>query len=139
MRAYRQAAREYGAVEVGAGVATANSVQLTQMLFDGLVDSLAVARGHIVHGAMVEKARALSRAGRILVGLQEGLDFERGGELARNLSDLYAYVNRRLLHVNARNDLDVLAELHGLMSDLRGAWRTLEGNQGHRHAEPAAA
>jgi len=126
MKAYRQARNGYEAVDVMTGVASANSVQLTQMLFDALVDSLAVAKGHILHGATAEKVRALSRASRIVVGLQEGLDFDRGGELAQNLGELYTYVNRRLLHVNARNDLMTLEELHGLMSEIRGAWRTLD-------------
>ncbi len=139
MKAYRQAMSAYGAVEVATGVATANSVQLTQMLFDGLVDSLSVARGHILHGATAEKGRALSRASRIVIGLQEGLDFERGGELAQNLGDLYAYVNRRLLHVNACNDLTVLEELHGLMSELRSAWRTVDGLPASTRADSMAA
>jgi flagellar protein FliS len=126
MNAYRKARNDYGTVELMTGVATANSVQLAQMLFDGLVDSLTVARGHILHGATAEKARALSRASRIVVGLQEGLDFERGGEIAQTLGELYGYVQRRLVHVNANNDVTVLDELHGLMSEIRAAWRTLD-------------
>jgi len=126
MKAYRQAMNDYGSVELVTGVATANSIQLTQMLFDGLVDSLNVARGHIQHDATAEKSRALSRASRIVVGLQEGLDFERGGEIAQTLGELYGYVQRRLVHVNATNDVAVLDELHGLMSDIRAAWRTLD-------------
>ena len=36
----------YGEVSVQAGTAYADSVQLIQMLFDGLIDSLAAAEGH---------------------------------------------------------------------------------------------
>ena len=56
--------------------------------------------------SIAEKSKALARAGRIVVGLQGALDFEKGGDIARNLNDLYAYVTRRLFHVNANNDLD---------------------------------
>ena len=37
----------YGEVEVQSGTAYADSVQLIQMLFDGLIDSLAAAEGQI--------------------------------------------------------------------------------------------
>jgi len=101
MRAYSRAAQSYGSVQVVTGVATADNVQLIQMLFDGLTESLASAKGHIQNNAIEEKSKAISRAGRIVVGLQGALDFERGGELAQNLNELYAYVTRRLFHVNA--------------------------------------
>ena len=125
MRAYSKFAESYGSVQVTTGVATADNIQLIQMLFDGLLESLATASGHIQNKAIEEKSKALARAGRIVVGLQGALDFERGGELAQNLNELYAYVLRRLMQVNLKNDLDVLSEVHGLMEDIAKAWSTL--------------
>lgn len=115
----------YAAVQVKTGVATANSVQLIQMLFDGLIESLAVARGHIERGEIEAKGKAISRASRIVLGLQSALDFKRGGELAQNLNELYGYVTRRLLHANAQNDLGALEEVYSLMNEIRQAWSTL--------------
>jgi flagellar protein FliS len=125
MRSYSRSAQSYGSVQVVTGVATADNVQLIQMLFDGLAESLASAKGHIQNNAIEEKSKALSRAGRIVVGLQGALDFERGGELAQNLNELYAYITRRLFHVNAYNDLTALEEVQGLIKDITEAWKTL--------------
>jgi flagellar protein FliS len=125
MRAYSRAAESYGSVQVVTGVATANNVQLIQMLFDGLIESLAIAKGHIQNRAIEDKSKAIARAGRIVVGLQGALDFERGGELAQNLHELYAYVTRRLFHINAHNDLEALDEVTTLMKDIAQAWQTL--------------
>ena len=122
MRANQKAIASYGDVKVTTGVATANNVQLIQMLFDGLLESLATAKGHIQNGAIVDKGKSIARASRIVLGLQGALDFERGGDLANNLNELYAYVTRRLLYVNARNDLDALEEIYGLMNEIRAAW-----------------
>ena len=122
MRANQKAIAAYGDVKVTTGVASANGVQLIQMLFDGLLESLAATKGHIQNGAIVEKAKSIARASRIVIGLQGALDFERGGDLANNLNELYGYVTRRLLHVNARNDLDALEEIFGLMNEIRSAW-----------------
>lgn len=127
MRAEMRALQSYGSVQVVTGVASANNVELIQMLFDGLIESLVTARGHIEHNAIEEKSRCLARAGRIVVGLQGALDFERGGELAQNLNELYAYVSRRLFHINAYNDLEALKEVHSLMDDIRQAWSALPG------------
>ncbi|MGA1351363.1 MAG: flagellar export chaperone FliS, partial [Burkholderiaceae bacterium] len=95
----------YGDVKVSTGVATADNIQLIQMLFDGLVESLRSAEGQIKRGAIEEKSRSLARAGKIVLGLQSALDFEQGGDIAKNLDELYGYVTRRLLHVNLHNDL----------------------------------
>ena len=125
MRAYTRAAQSYGSVQLVTGVATADNVQLFQMLFDGLAESLATARGHIENDNIQEKSNALARASRIVVGLQGALDFERGGELATNLNELYAYITRRILHVNATNDLEVLSEVVSLVRDISEAWQSL--------------
>ena len=122
MRANQKAIASYGDVKVTTGVSSANGVQLIQMLFDGLLESLAATKGHIQNGAIAEKGKSIARASRIVIGLQGALDFERGGDLANNLNELYGYVTRRLLHVNARNDLDALEEIFGLMNEIRSAW-----------------
>ena len=121
MRAQR-AIQSYGDVKVTTSVATANNVQLIQMLFDGLLESMSAARGHIQHNNIQEKSKAIARASRIVLGLQGALDFEKGGDLANNLNELYSYVTRRLFHVNSQNDLVVLDEIYGLMKEIRDAW-----------------
>ena len=125
MRAYSRAAQSYGSVQVVTGVAMADNIQLIQMLFDGLTESLASAKGHIMNNSIEEKSKSISRAGRIVVGLQGALDFERGGELAQNLNELYTYVTRRLFHVNAYNDLTALEEVQSLIKDIADAWKSL--------------
>lgn len=122
MNMRQRALASYGDVKVSTGVTGADNVQLIQMLFDGLIESLATAKGQIERGMIEEKSKSIARAGRIVVGLQGALDFDKGGDIARNLNDLYSYVTRRLFHVNAHNDLEALKEVHNLMSEIRSAW-----------------
>ena len=110
MRANLKGIESYGDVKHSTGVATANNVELIQMLFDGLIESLSTAKGHIQRGSISEKSKAIARASRIVLGLQGALDFEKGGDLASNLNELYSYVTRRLIHVNLHNDLKALEE-----------------------------
>jgi flagellar protein FliS len=122
MNMRQRALASNGDVKVTTGVAGADNVQLIQMLFDGLIESLSTAKGHIERGSITEKSKSIARAGRIVVGLQGALDFEKGGDIARNLNDLYSYITRRLFHVNAHNDLAALQEIHTLMDEIRQAW-----------------
>jgi flagellar protein FliS len=123
MRVNFKAMESYGEGNQTAQALVADKVELIQMLFDGLIDSLVTAKGHIQRGSIEDKNKSLMRAGRIVVGLQGALDLEKGGDLARNLFELYSYVTRRLIHVNARNDLDALQEVHTLLNEIRQAWR----------------
>lgn len=127
MRVHFKAMESYGAGNTATQAVVANKVELIQMLFDGLIESLMSAKGHIEHNAIVEKGKSLARANRILFGLQGALDFEKGGDLANNLNELYSYITRRLLHINMHNDLQALAEVHGLMNEIRQAWRDVPG------------
>jgi flagellar secretion chaperone FliS len=125
MRINHKALESYGAVKVVTGVSGANSVQLIQMLFDGLLESLSAAKGHILHSDIAEKSKALGRASRIVLGLQNALDHDKGGELATNLNELYMYCTRRVLHANMHNDVAAIDEVYSLMSEIRQAWETV--------------
>ena len=119
----QRALSSYGSVKVVTGVATANNIELIMMLFDGLIESLSLARGHIVHGSIELKSKSLQRASRIVLGLQNALDHDKGGDLARNLADLYTYVVRRIIDINAYNDLQALDEVVSMMQEIRAAWQ----------------
>ncbi len=103
----------------------ANQVELVQMLFSALLESMSEAEGHMQRGSVELKCKSIARADKIVQGLRITLDHERGGELARNLDALYEYVSRRLLHANLRNDVESLQEARGLMADISSAWEML--------------
>jgi len=46
----------------------------------------------------------------------------KGGDLAKNLLELYKYLNKRLLLSNLHNDLEALKEVRHLMNEVRMAW-----------------
>jgi flagellar protein FliS len=108
-------------VEIDVHAATPH--RLVQMLFDGLMEAFAQARGAIESGNVEQKARAIGRAVRILdEGLKAALNLKDGGRLAADLNDLYAYATLRLTQANLRNDLAALEECKRLIQPLREAW-----------------
>jgi len=122
MRINYRAMEDYGQGSQITRAMSADRVELIQMLFDGLLESMLKAKGHIESDAIQEKSKCLARAGRIAIGLQSALDLEKGGELARNLHELYGYVSRRLVYVNAYNDVKVLSEILSLVTEISQAW-----------------
>jgi flagellar protein FliS len=127
MRVHFKAIEDYGMGSTSSQALVADKVELIQMLFDGLVDSLASAKGHLEHRAIEPKCQALGRASRIVVGLKSALDLAQGGDLARNLDELYDYVLRRIMHANLNNDLTAVTEVHELMNEIRSAWKQVPG------------
>ena len=125
MSAAHRAASFYKQVDLESSVATADKHQLIALLFDGLISSLVAAEHQLDHNNIRAKCDSISRACRILVGLQGSLDHEKGGEIARNLADLYAYAMRRLFKANIDNDKNIIIEVRTLLSEIQEAWATV--------------
>ena len=116
-------ANAYRRVGVETGVSGASPHKLVQMLFDGFQDAVLQARGALAQRSTEAKGNAIRRALGILDdGLMAGLDMQRGGQIAANLSVLYAYISVRLTHANIHNDDEALDECARLIEPIRTAW-----------------
>ena len=116
----------YHKVQTDTGVDAASPHRLVEMLFEGFFDSCSQALGHIRTGNVELKCRSLARAARIVdEGLKAPLDLQSGGELAKDLRDLYAYVSVRLTHANLQNDEAAVDECQRLLRPIHSAWTTI--------------
>lgn len=95
--------------------------RLIQMLFEGCLQRMAIAKGAIEHQDIAVKGENISRAIGILGGLRDSLDLSQG-ELAANLDRLYEYMERRLLEANLKNDALIIDEVCNLLRDVKSAW-----------------
>jgi flagellar protein FliS len=119
MNAYRN-------VGVESIVDSASPHRLIVMLFDGARAAVSSASAHMRGRDIAAKCKSISQAIAIIDGgLKASLDLNVGGDLAKNLSDLYAYMTQRLLHANLNNDLGALEEVSRLLEQLGSAWATL--------------
>jgi flagellar protein FliS len=114
----------YANVQVqGAEAADRSGHELVALLFDGLLGAIARARGAVQQGDVENKGKAIGHAMRIIgEGLRAGLNLREGGQLARDLNDLYGYVELRLTQANLRNDDAALLECATLLKTLQQAW-----------------
>jgi len=126
MLVYAQNALQgYSRVQVDAGVESASSHRLVLMLFDGLLERIAQARGAIQHREFELKGQKINDAIMIVFGLRDSLDLSQGGDLAQNLEGLYDYVQRMLMQANLKNDEALLGECADLICNVSSAWREI--------------
>jgi len=121
MNAY-SAMRQYQTVNNEAQALEANPHRLIQMLLDGGLTRIAQARGAIERGWTAEKGELIGKAVGIVGGLRNGLDFDKGGELAQNLDRLYDYMIVKLTEANVHNDLARLDEVANLLREIKSGW-----------------
>src|SRR4030066_878550 len=121
-----RALNAYSNIDLETAVNSASPLQLILLLYDGAIGSLATAKGQMQDMKFAEKGRLISKAIGIIEGLRSVLDFEKGGEISKNLNDLYEYMKHRLTIANLKNDPEGPAEVIRLLNDLRTAWAKLD-------------
>jgi flagellar protein FliS len=112
----------YRSVDLEARAAASSPYELVLMLFDGLLDELARARGHIEAKRYQQKGQSLEKCLNILNGLNSALDYEGGGEVVQGLARLYDYCIYRLSDVSVSLSLEGLDEVVKLLGVLREGW-----------------
>jgi flagellar protein FliS len=128
----------YRSVIAHGAVADDHPHALVLTLFDAALERLRTARACIERGEARRKASLLHSAVILVAELRGSLDTQRGGELADNLSELYGYVTRRLIHANLNSDSAALAEVMSLLGEIRSAWAAI-GQQVGPRAAPLAS
>jgi len=114
----------YAKIEVESAVMSASQQQLVIMLFDGALSALVRARLFLADGNIPAKGLALSKAINIIEnGLKQGLDENKGDELADSLASLYRYMVHRLLKANLHNDAEAILEVETLLRNIADAWK----------------
>ena len=74
--------------------------------------------------ARIEKiGKSVVKTQEIVSELMVSLDFEQGGDIAKNLFSLYTWFNRELMEANISQDARRISTVRDLIDDLRNAWQ----------------
>lgn len=119
-------ASAYAQVGLESGILAASPHQRISMLFDHYQAAIRMARLQMQAGNIPEKGKAITRAINIVSrGLRGALDLEQGGDIARQLDDLYDFVVRLLLRANLDNDEASLNAAAELLGPIASAWSAI--------------
>jgi len=105
---------------------TASPTKLVVLLYQGAVRFLREAVTDIQRQDYVHKRQSIARAESIIHYLQVTLDTEKGGEIARELNRLYAYMKLRIYDGSARLDSKPIEEVIELLETLLSGWEQIE-------------
>lgn len=114
-------------------VITSDPGKLILMCYEGAIDQLKIAKQKYIEKDYESKCKALTKAMNFIDELLCSLDFEKGGAIAKNLSALYNYMNRRILQADASRNIDGIDEVIGILSELLSAWEIIINNQHKKH------
>lgn len=115
-------ARAYQNTDAYSGVMYADPHGLITRMFDGAMTRIAQARGAIERKDVAAKGERISNAINIIGSLEACLDYDKGGEIARNLGQLYEYMILTLTQANLHDDREKLNEVIRLLLDIKSAW-----------------
>ena len=123
-----KAAAAYKRLDIESAVASADRHELVTLLFKALIGALAGAEVHHQYEKKDQVREYVTKACRILAGLQGSLDYERGGDIAVNLGQLYGYSIRKLFAANVNLDTapDNVAEVKSLLEPIAEAWENMD-------------
>tara|TARA_R110001592_G_scaffold175466_1_gene414613 strand:+ start:37600 stop:37995 length:396 start_codon:yes stop_codon:yes gene_type:complete len=116
------ALHQYQAVNTQTSVVDVDRHQLIQLLFDGAIERINMAKARINAKDFEGKNRLINKSIEIVSGLRGFLDLEKGQDLAQNLFDLYVYCEHKLFQANVRNDILILDEVLGHLKRIQEGW-----------------
>jgi len=102
-------------------VQTASPGELTLMLYNGCLRFIKLARKAIEEKNVEEKNTNLLKAQKIIQELMVTLNMDY--DVAKNMMTMYDYMYRRLMEANVKNDLTILEEVEGYVTEFRDTWK----------------
>ncbi|GHV63118.1 flagellar protein FliS [Spirochaetia bacterium] len=111
-------------------IKTASQGQLVIMLYDEAVKHLdrglellgVNTSGKADPGKIEKISKSILKTQEIITELMVSLDFDQGGDVAKNLFSLYTWFNQELLEANVKQDARRITIIRNMVNELRGAW-----------------
>jgi flagellar protein FliS len=103
-------------------VSTSSQGDLLLMLYDTAIKHLHQSIEKMQAKDMAGKGVLISKAINIISELPESLNKERGGDISKNLFQLYFYCNTKLLTANLKMKPEMVEEVIAILSGLRQAF-----------------
>lgn len=121
----QQFAKQYANNYVETSVSEATPHKLIEMLYDGALKNIKLVKIFIEQKNFEKKSEHMNKLMSIVLNLREGVDMQKGGEVAANLYSLYDYCYRQLVKASFNNDTVILDEINDHLSGLSDAWKEL--------------
>ena len=131
----KKGTKRYEDVGIEAEVMNADPHRVIQLLMDGFISRLNIAKGHMQRGNHEAKVLYINKATDILNGLLVSLDKKNGGEISEVLDELYRFMMRQLVRANMKNDPDIIDSVKNIMQTIKEGWDEIPQAIKDKHRE----
>lgn len=104
-------------------IKTANRGQLLIMLYEAAIQNVKKATIAIDKKDLASKGSFIGKAHDIINELLNTLNFDVGGNIARDLERLYNFMTEQLIRANVENSKEPIVAVQKLLETLLSAWR----------------
>lgn len=118
---YQKSLQAYKKNVLEADMSVADPHRVIQLMMNGVLERLALAKGAIDRKDYEAKSIAISKAHALLNGLQDSLDMGQG-EISERLFALYDYMKQRIMEASVKLDKSALDEVANLLITIKTAW-----------------
>jgi flagellar protein FliS len=119
-------------------VNTASPGDLTLMLYNGCLKFIHLSKKAIEDKNIEAKNTNLLKAQKIIQELMVTLNMD--SSISKQLLPLYDYLNRRLMEANVQNNIEILNEVEGFVTEFRDTWKqVIQMNRQLQHSEAGRA
>ncbi|MBN1410064.1 MAG: flagellar export chaperone FliS [Spirochaetales bacterium] len=110
-------------------IKTATPGKLVIMLYDEAIKCINLAIDRLKKNTkkLDEVNNNIIKAQDVVSELMASLDFDKGGEIAKNLFSIYTFINKQLLHANIKKEAEPMEQVVKMLIDLRAAWVEVAG------------
>lgn len=109
-------------------IETADRGKLLLMIYDHCIKYCKVAIDSINSHNIEGRTKAIFKIQDGITELICSLDFDKGGEIAKNLYRLYDFYNRHLVEANVKNSVKHIEDVQNMLLELRSAWAVAVDN-----------
>ncbi|ABE54605.1 flagellar protein FliS [Shewanella denitrificans OS217] len=127
----RSSLQSYRKVSLDNEISIASPHRVVQLMFAGGLERLAQSRYAIENKDMANKGIFIGKAIGIINGLNNSLDMNAGGEIAKNLSDLYDFMLRKITEANINNDVKAIDDVCDILREIKEAWDAIPQDKHH--------
>ena len=118
----RGSLKAYKKVSVDSQLSSASPHKVVQMLMEGAIERLIQGKAAMQQSNIPVKGERLGKALDIIMSLRHCLSMDDGGDIAKNLDQLYEYMISRITHANLTNDDEAIDEVVGIIREIKSAW-----------------
>lgn len=125
----------YNKVGAQSKMENASPHRIIQMLLEGALEKIAIAKGHVQRKQTGDAGSHISWAISIIDGLRMSLDKSVESDITTNLDNLYDYMGRRLLEANKEQSVAYLDEVSELLKTIQSAWDQIPEEAKNAHQQ----